>query len=355
MLALTKISRLLVALAIFGLGVEFWARVDDYITYRAPMLGVYNSEGLYTRDSLGRIGKPNARYRKWRLNDLGFRGPEIVPGRVNIICFGASETFGLYESDGREYPRQLEEKLNSRVGKDEFQVINAAYPGESAYTANTRAAQIVAAVHPRVALVYPTPADYIWLPYVDASMKPPASSAPAPSPHFELRVGERVKTLLKSVIPWSIQTRLRAREIESSAAEFQVMDTLPTENVRRFRDDVATLVKTLRSLGVVPVIVTHASAFSPTPSAADRSMLIAWRKFYPMLKEDGFLDMERRMNAARREIAAEEHVPLIDVAAAIPPTPDVFADFVHFTNRGADIMAQKLADGLLPLLEPERR
>ena len=44
MLSLTKISRLLVALAIFGLGVEFWARVDDYITYRAPMLGVYNSE-----------------------------------------------------------------------------------------------------------------------------------------------------------------------------------------------------------------------------------------------------------------------------------------------------------------------
>ena len=194
-----------------------------------------------------------------------------MPGRVNIVCFGASETFGLYESDGREYPRQLEEKLNSRVGKDEFQVINAAYPGESAYTANTRAAQIVAAVHPRVALVYPTPADYIWLPYVDASMKPPTSQAPpaAPPPQrFELRVGDRVKPLLKSVIPWSIQTRLRAREIESSAAEFQVMDTLPTENVRRFRDDVATLVKTLRSLGVTPVIVTHASAFSPTPSAS---------------------------------------------------------------------------------------
>lgn len=355
MLAPRKIGRVLVALAIFGVGVEFWARVDDYITYRAPILGVYNNEGLYTRDSLGRTGKPNARYKKWRLNSLGFRGPEIVPGRVNIVCFGASETFGLYESEGREYPRQLQEKLNGRVGKDEFQVINAAYPGESAYTANTRAGQIVAAVHPRFALVYPTPADYIWLPYLDASMKPPTSQVPPAPPRFELRIADQVRPLLKSVLPWSIQTRLRAREIQLAAAGFPVMDTLPSENVRRFRADVTTLVKTLQSLGVTPVIVTHASAFGPTSSSADRSMLIAWRKFYPMLKEDGLLDMERRMNAALREIADEEHVPLIDVAAVVPPTSDVFADFVHFTTRGADIMAQKLADGLLPLLEPERR
>lgn len=350
----TKIGRVLVALAVFGLGVEFWARVDDYITYRAPILGVYNSEGLYMRDSLGRTGKPRARYRKWQLNALGFRGPDIKPDRVNILTFGASETFGLYETDGQEYPRQLQDKLNRRVGKDEFQVVNVAYPGQSAYTANIRAAQIVAEVHPRAALVYPTPADYIWMPYVDAAMKAP-STTPPPAPRFEIRVAERVKTLLKSVLPWSFQTVLREREIRKSAAEFPVMDTLPTENVRRFRDDVTALIRTLRGLGVLPVVVTHASAFATSQTATDRSMLIAWRKFYPMLKEDGFLDMEQRMNAALREIAAAEKVPLIDAAPAIPPTPDVFADFVHFTNKGADVMAQKLADGLLPLLEPEQR
>jgi lysophospholipase L1-like esterase len=341
------------ALAVFGLGVEFWARVDDYVTYGAPILGVYNNDGLYTSDSLGRVGKPNARYRKWGLNEYGMRGPAVVAGRTTILCFGASETFGLYESEGQEYPRQLERRLNELAHRDEFQVVNAAYPGESAYTANVRAAQLVAEVHPRVALIYPTPADYIWLPYLDASIKAP--SAPPRGPRFELRIGDRIRTLLKSAIPWSIQTKLREREIRQSAAEFPVMDTLPDENVKRFRSDVAGLVATLRSLGVVPVIVTHASTFGSSEAGADRTMLTAWRKFYPMLKEDGFINMEQRMNAALRALAAEQHVPLIDVASQLPSGPNQFADFVHFTNEGADAMSRTLATGLLPLLRSDEK
>jgi len=348
-----RLGRALVAAILFAAGIEFWARVDDYVTYGAPILGVYNNDGLYVRDSLGRIGKPNARYRKWQLNSLGMRGPELKQGRTNILCFGASETFGLYESDGREYPRELERKLNGLAGREEFQVVNAAYPGESVYTANVRAPQLISEVHPRFALVYPTPADYIWLPYLDASMKP--SPATPRGPRFELRVGERVKQLLKTVLPWAMQTRLREREIRAGAAQFSVMDTLPAENVRRFHDDVTSLIVTLRANGVVPVVVTHASAFASPQAAADRTMLTAWRKFYPMLKEEGFVDMERRMNDALRQIAAEQHVPLIDVAPHIPPSQHLFADFVHFTNAGAEVMAQKLADGLIPLLQSDTK
>ncbi len=349
----SRLLRAMVAAALFVVGVEFWARVDDYVTYGAPILGVYNNDGLYMRDSLGRIGKPNAQYRKWQLNSLGMRGPELRQSRTNILCFGASETFGLYESDGQEYPRQLERKLNGVVGREEFQVVNAAYPGESVYTANVRAPQLIAEVHPRFALVYPTPADYIWLPYLDASMKP-SPIAPR-GPRFELRIGDRAKTLLKGVLPWALQTKLREREIQAGAAQFAVMDTLPTENVRRFQQDVTNLILTLRSRGVVPVVVTHASAFASPQAALDRSMLTAWRKFYPMLKEDGFIDMERRMNDALRRIAVEQHVPLIDVAPLIPPNQHLFADFVHFTNDGAEVMAAKLADGLLPLLQSDAK
>ncbi|MEP7343645.1 MAG: SGNH/GDSL hydrolase family protein [Gemmatimonadaceae bacterium] len=330
---------------IFGLAVEFWARVDDYVAYAAPMWSSYNNRGLYTTDSLGQRGKPNASYRKWQLNELGFRGPAFKLGRVNIVSFGASETFGLYESDGKEYPRQLEEMLNRRLGNETVQVVNAAYPGESALTANVRAPEIVEQIHPTLAIVYPTPADYIWLPYLS-----PSKSGPQPKEKFEWRVAERVRTLIKGVLPQAIQTRLREMEIERSAAEFKVMDTLPEENVQRFHDDVTRLVLTLRSRGVRPVIVTHASALAPTSTADDRQLLVSWRKFYPMLKEAGFLDMEQRMNEALRAIATEQNMTLIDAARAIPPNHVNFADFVHFTDQGATMMASTLADGLLPIL-----
>lgn len=348
-----KIVRVAVAMLAFALALEASARADDYFTYGAPFAGTYTVETLYTQDSLGRIGKPGARYRKWGMNELGFRGPPLEPGKINILTFGASETFGLYEDEGQEYPRQLERKLNERAGRDIFQVVNVAYAGTTASTANVRAPAMVDAVRPRAAIVYTPPANYIWLPWIKP-VEPSPPPPPAPLP-FEFRVGERLRTFAKGMFPQFVLTHLRAREVSRDAAGYPVvMDTLPEENVRRFRNDVTALATTLKARGVLPIIVTHASAFGPTVSADDRAMLVAWRKFYPMLKEEGFVDMERRMNDALRAVAAEQGVPLIDAAQAIPPTREHFADFVHFTNRGASVMADTLAKALLATL-PEAR
>jgi len=69
-----------------------------------------------------------------------------------------------------------------------------------------------------------------------------------------------------------------------------------------------------------------------------------------MLKEDGFLDMEWRMNDAIRRLAAEQHLALIDAARAISPGKQDFADFSHFTTDGAHSMAIYLANELEPVL-----
>ena len=350
MLSPLRIARGIVALVIFGLALEAWARIDDSLTYGAPLSGAYNSEILYTRDDLGRIGKPHARYRKWGLNSLGFRGPELASGKLTILAFGASETFGLYEDEGQEYPRQLEKKINARLGRDAVQVVNAAYPGESAFTANVRAPGIVDKIHPSVAIVYPTPADYIWLPYLVPAKHQRSTRGPVREP-FEWRIAERLRTFVKGVLPGFVQTRLRERETRAAEAEFAVMDSLPPENVRRFHDDVTNLVTSLKSRGVVPVVVTHANAFGSGATPENQAQLVAWRKFYPMLREQGFLNMEHRMNDALRAIAHEQDVALIDVAAVLPANPQTFADFVHFTDHGADLMAGELANGLTPIVQ----
>ncbi|HEV7993619.1 MAG TPA: SGNH/GDSL hydrolase family protein [Gemmatimonadaceae bacterium] len=338
----------MLSVLLFGAALELLARLDDHFTYGAPITGRYDNEIMYTRDSLGRRGKPNARFRKWTLNEVGFRGPPLQSGRTSIVCFGASETFGLYESEGREYPRELERALNARLGANRFQVVNAAYPGQSAATATMRLPEIVSLVHPRVAVIYATPADYIWLPYLVYTR---GAAEPEPeSAGFELRVWERVRTLLKSLLPTAVQTTLREREIAAEASQFPVMQKLPEVNIVRYRDDVARLVAAARERGVQPVIVTHANAVGQNPANVDRALLVSWRKFYPMLAEQGFVDMELRMNEALRQLAAEQHVTVIDAARIIPPDPRYFADFVHFTDAGAELMAKTVASGLEPLL-----
>jgi lysophospholipase L1-like esterase len=335
------------ALLVFAAVLELCARVDDYVTYGAPVLGVYNSETMYERDAIGKRGKPHARFRKWQLNALGFRGPELDPKKTTIVCFGASETFGLYEREGFEYPRQLERELNERGGSTRFQVLNAAYPGESVHTALLRVPEIVAAARPAAAVVYGAPADYIWLPYLDAKAQPPG---PIPQPWFEFRLQERVHNVLKATLPLRLQDSLRAREIRADTTSAHAMDRLPEENIRRYHDDLRAMVAALRSLGVMPILVTHFHAFGDRLTERDRGLLTTWRKSYPMLKEEGFLDMERRMNAAMRQVADEQDVPLIDLSEQVPPGPRNFADFAHLTEAGASIVAEKLAEGMIPLL-----
>lgn len=329
---------------------EICARVDDLLSYGAPFWGTYNDQSLYTIDKVGKWGKPGARYERWQLNSLGYRGPELRRGAVRIVCFGASETFGLYEKPDKEYPRQLEEDLNKLVGGDIFQVVNTAYPGETLRTAILRVPQVVSQVHPSYALLYPSFANYISI--APRSEQTSDNSVTLTDRVFELRIANRIRNLLKSALPEAIQTWLRQREIERDSANISIIEKLPKENVERFREDLTTLIGTLRDHQVDPVLITHATIFGATLSPRDRDLLTAWRKFYPMLKEDGFIDMEQRMNRVMRETAAREKVPLIDAANEIPHSSEYFADFSHFTSAGAGAMAATLAAGLKPVVLP---
>lgn len=341
------VFRALLCCIIVIVTLEACARIDDYIIFGAPIFSPYNSETLYQQDSIGKHGKPNARYKKWKLNSLGFRGPEPAPNKTTVVCFGSSETFGLYEAPGEEYPRQLEQEINAQFGNGDFQVVNVAYPGETIPTATRRIPEIVDAMHPKFAFIYPSPATYIWLPWLEQSRKPSKlPPGPLPQPRFEWRIAENLRVILKQLVPEALQARMRAREIRKAANEFPTMQRLPDENIAMFRQDLGDFVKQLRAYGIEPILVTHATYFGNTVSDHDRQMLLAWRKFYPMLKEEGFLDMEARANAAMKQVAAEQNITLVDAASAMPPGNEYFADFVHFTDKGSHTMAVRLAGGL---------
>lgn len=349
---LIPILRCLLCALIFVLVLELCARLDDVLTYNAPFWGPYNNEILLQRDQLGRWGKPGARYEKWQLNSLGYRGPELRPGTKRIVCFGASETFGLYEAPGEEYPRQLERDLNQLAGKPEFQVVNAAFPGETLPTAILRVPEVVSQIHPVYALLYIPPANYIE---IGKGARPSRPSEPVSLTEeiLQLRIAERVSNLLKNALPKVVQTELREFEIKRDTAHAVVMRTVPQKNVKQYRQDLISMIDALRAYGVEPILVTHATVFGPSPTTEDLDLLTEWRKFYPTLEEAGFLDMERRINEVTRDTAAREGLPLIDVANEMPHGSKYFADMVHFTTKGAGVMASDLAAGLKPVLFSE--
>ena len=129
--SILKSFRYFFLIVIFLLTIELCTRIDDKIRYDAPFSGEYSSDRLRTVDNIGiPINVPNSRFEKWENNTFGFRGPEITlekpRGVIRCVCMGTSETYGLYEGSGREWPSRLNEMLG-REGN--YQVINSSIVG----------------------------------------------------------------------------------------------------------------------------------------------------------------------------------------------------------------------------------
>ena len=332
--------RLFAAVAVFAAVWEVCARLDDAWTDGAPLFGAHDMSILMTTDEFGITGRPNARFSKWKMNSLGFRGEELHMDRERILCVGASETFGMYEPEGMEFPRQLERELNRRAGSERYQVVNAGLPGQSLSSFDRRAAAVLHGVRPAAAVLYPSLAIYINPP-PENFVLPAAPNTPA----FHLRIAYKLSALSDRV-PEAVQTALRRIAIRGQTRRRVVLDRIPESNVLRFRRDLSRLLDLLAGEKVRAVLVTHATRFGASVGPEDNATLIAWRALYPALKEDGFLDMENRLNNVIRNEAANRGLALVDAAGFLHGAGN-FVEFVHFTPSGAGVLAHAIADGML--------
>lgn len=326
------------------LTLELCARSEDLARQGAPFWQPFSIESVFQHGEFGREGRPGAHFGKWQMNSLGFRSPEPQPGKVRVLTFGASETFGLYESPGMEYPRQLEQALQ-RNGMPDAEVVNIALPGLRVGHAEYLA-RAVRELQPAWVLIYPTPANYIEAESAYCGQH----AAPVPPPPvktLELRVAGKLGEQAKQVVPPEVTTALKRLSIRLAERRIVPVDQLPQATLDRYRDDVECAVRTVEALGVKVVLATHATMFGPDLQPGDGQMLSAWRSFYPELREAGFLDMERRANESLRTLAAQRGLPLIDAAARIPGGRRQFADFVHFTDEGARQMSELAAAAIL--------
>ncbi len=324
---------------------EVCARVDDWAKYRAPLLGPYTVDRLYETVDGVQQGKPYARYQSWQLNSLGLRGPELSHGTHRVLCIGASETLGMLETPGKEYPRQLEEALRKLSPRRPVDVANLSYFGLTLATANRLLPHVMREAHPEVVVVYPSYGGYVARQSLLTQAGPPAERPPL------LRLSEKLSDLIKSQLPPGLMTRLRHRQIDKYMKGRAPIERMPADRAEFLRYDLANLVATIRRGGAKPVLVTHATRFGGDHDAADREyFLVSWRKFYPLYSEQALLDMESQLNATVRAFAAENSVPLVDAAAALPGGARYFTDHEHFTDAGATALADLIAPAAAELI-----
>jgi hypothetical protein len=253
---------------------------------------------------------------------------------------GASETFGYYESAGKEYPAQLADSLR-RIGC--YEVINAAVAGMSIPAQIQLWNRWVAQFHPKIVVIYMPPVFYL-------SEEPPDFPAPTlggenpVSTRFAPRILDRLRDRIE--YPAFIQRRRVAKSIAGATAEKPATwfyHDAPADRLGLFRQHLDSLVSSVRAGGAVPVLVTHAMRFGDPPKSEDADLLRSWRKFTPRATEGALLAFERAAAASTRDLARERGVPMVDAAGVMTGQTQWFADFTHFDDDGAGVMAGTIA------------
>jgi hypothetical protein len=355
-----------VALAIlFGFSIEGACRVEDWVQFRTSIFALERSqEDLLLRDSLGMHGRPEGHFQKWSLNALGMRGPEVSAGKnphvLRVVTAGASETFGLYESPGLEYPRQLEDSLNAHLVSDGIagcevraQVLNSAMPGMSLPTIEQDVRLRVAPLKPDFVILYATPSAYLDDALPVAAHPDSSNSALRSLPwRYALlpRVADRIRVQLKALLPTVVQDRIRRRQIAGMLAEHPAgwrFESVPAERLQRFETDLRQAVEAIRSTGATPVLMTHANRFvgSETPDAA---AMRAWEKFYPRASGETIVAFDSVARLVTISVARDSQAVLVDLAPSLAQTHgSAFADFSHFTDLGAALAARNASRSIL--------
>jgi lysophospholipase L1-like esterase len=339
--------RLLLHLGVAGLVLEGAARLDDRVRWGAPLVGRYDPDVLRAVDPAGYPRNvPGASFEKWRINQLGFRGPEVgpaaPPGAVRIACLGQSESFGLYEREGGEWPAQLQRRLGRRAEVVNASVVGLGRGGRAAYLADR-----VLPLHPDVVVLYVNV--LAELPPLPAAPGPGAATASAPRSRFLAKA----RLALQEALPAALRHRIRSwrlarelRALEARAPGGPPADAPAPEAVAAFEAHLRALLTETASAGAIPVLVTYPVLPDAPEPARFALELMDERKWHPQWSARGLVEGTRDLNAAVRRVAAERAVPVVDLAEAMPRTHDLFADAVHYTDRGAALVADRVAAAL---------
>lgn len=266
------------------------------------------------------------------------------------MIFGASESFGLYESAGREYASVLENLLNPDRGREHYNVVNLALPGirigRSGYLVRG-----IEQMQAKVAVIYPSPANYIGR--TEPLCNKPTLPVPSDvGPLDHLRILSKFEQLSKKYVSIQFLNLVRRFSIWRDTRHATLIDRVPEATIDAFKADLTCAAKAAQSVDAKVILVTHASYFGQDLRLAKTPMMVSWRRFYPELKELSFLDLEQRANAAMKELGLELGVDIVDAASQIPAGPMYFADFVHFTDAGGARMAALLYPAVMKLVPP---
>ena len=348
---LRSVIHLFVLVCVGAVTAEFTARVDDWWFKDTPFWSKPAYDDLFMIDGDGqRRGKPDAHYQKWQMNSYGFRNAQISrepeDHTERVILLGASETFGLYESPGKEFAAQLAE-LTLPYG---IEIVNAALPGITITTLTPYWKRWVSRFGASTVVIYPS--THLFVSCEDWSDAPTPVAPPVGRERIhlsDLRMFGRLMSLglqPEFFVRWS--GKRRTAQIVAQHPPSWVYTAPPEACLARLQKDLINLVDSIQGTGAQVIVCTQALRAARSPGPDDIEDLESFRVFSPRASARVIREFVTRANANIRTLGAVPDVRIVDVDGALGGHREAFGDLVHFNDDGAKVVASLIAQALVP-------
>ena len=344
---------------------EATSRLQDWLR---SGISVFESpdfdNALFTTIDGERQGKPFGKFGHISLNAQGFRGPEItlegetlLPHRVMLL--GSSETFGVFESPGKEYPAQLREILKDKG----FEVINASLPGMTPKSIIRAFDSRLAHFSPDVVVIYFNPLFELNRPPTSSSIPsaPPNKQNPTPSGknleveqpllNFKSRFVQRLRdSIEKPAVIQRFVDRAAIEQKRKNLAPIGMHANVPTEFIDDHIADVRTIVHKIRECNAIPLVMIHATKVKPPLDEDDMRTLEAFLVNVPRATLQILVEYELLVQERVRKYVKQDMVACIDLGEKLGGDDNSFGDLVHFSDYGASRVSRMIADEITKIV-----
>lgn len=299
-------------------------------------------------------------------NSLGFRGPEpaaFFDRNLTVLAVGGSTTECYYLSDHRAWPHQLGGLLQDHFPN--IWVNNAGLDGHSTFGHLLLMESHVLPLAPKVViflvgindvgLAGPREKDHRELTGAADAWSGPLGRLERHSAlaSFVANLGRVQRARQRGLVhPEQFDVRKLERVSMTAAQRRQLLEE---HDVFRagFEGRLRALVEMCREHGILPVLVTQPALFGDAVDPVSGVDLgeIAYRDW----NGRAAWELLESYNDVTRRVASAAAVPLVDLARELAKDSRLFYDYLHFTNEGAQRVAEILERSLCVVLSSRVR
>lgn len=302
---------------------------------------VERSEQFYTDPATKlRLMHPNQMLGRIRINNLGFRGPDVPvekpPRTLRIAFLGSSTTYDAYADEQRNWPARVVAMLKNRFGTScEVDFVNAGMPGFG-----TRQTRLL-----YQAKIRPLSSDVVIFMPGDINQN---LAKLAENRGLETFAEPSDWLTRNSVLYALVSKNVRVLKLQRSAfvkrgkLDFDLNDALAP-----FEDQVAQLTNEVQEDGALLNLVTVSSQVR-AGQTNERKVKAAITALYymPYILIDDLIRTRDAYNAHLQRFGEKRNLVVIGKENAIPADSVHFYDSLHFLPPGSELNAARIVDAL---------